>query len=61
MDPVQMRIKNSSFEHHAQILEVWEKSVRASHHFLNIQQIDQIKFSLPNMIISAMFNCFISN
>ena len=43
MDPVQMRIKNSSFEHHAQILEVWEKSVRASHHFLNIQQIDQIK------------------
>ena len=43
MKSIQVNIKNTASTQHSQLLNLWEKSIRATHDFLNEQQILQIK------------------
>ena len=43
MKSIQVTIKNTASTQHPQLLNLWEKSIRATHDFLNEQQILQIK------------------
>ncbi|OTG67102.1 GNAT family N-acetyltransferase [Acinetobacter silvestris] len=43
MKYIQANIKNTLSAQHDQLLNIWEKSIRATHDFLNEQQILQIK------------------
>ena len=40
----------ANYKDHDEIIEVWEQSVRATHHFLNEQDFEDIKSLIPSIL-----------
>src|SRR6185295_3591146 len=44
-------ISLATYKDHASIIDVWEKSVRSTHHFLPVDYLQEIKALLPSILL----------
>ena len=54
-------IRSATIEDHPQIIELWERSVRATHHFLPEDYLNEIKLLLPTILPHADVYVFEDN
>jgi putative acetyltransferase len=54
-------IRAATIEDHPQIIELWERSVRATHHFLPEDYLNEIKLLLPTILPHAEVYVFENN